>query len=117
MVEGRRTAAFLSNSVHVTGTIVDPQPHPLIRFSAADGAVFQFQQNGSVSRSLGAEVPVAYQTQDPAGMARTDRLAARRLHHAFNQVGRNFDSAFPPLRTSRPPPWPVWHSRSPSTRP
>ncbi len=117
VVEGHRTAAFLSNSVHVTGTIVDPQPHPLIRFSAADGAVFQFQQNGSVSRSLGAEVPVAYQTQDPAGMARTDRLAARRLHHAFNQVGRNFDGALPPLRTSRPAPRPVWHSRSPSTRP
>jgi hypothetical protein len=76
VAEGHWTAAFLSHSVHVTGTIVDPQPHPLIRFNAADGAVFQFKQNGCVSRPMGAEVPVAYETQDPAGTARADTFWA-----------------------------------------
>ncbi len=76
VLEGHWTAEFLSNSVHVAGTIVDPQPHPLIQFNTADGAVFQFRQNGSVSRPLGAEVPVAYETQDPAGTARADTFWA-----------------------------------------
>jgi hypothetical protein len=76
IVDGHWTAEFLDNSVHVTGTIADPQPHPLIRFMAADGALFQFRQNGSVSRPLGADVPVAYQTEDPAGTARADTFRA-----------------------------------------
>jgi hypothetical protein len=76
VVDGHRTAEFLDNSVHVTGTIADPQPHPLIRFSAADGTVFQFRQNGSVSRPVGAEVPVAYQTEDPAGTGQADTFWA-----------------------------------------
>ena len=76
VVDGHWTAAFLANSVHVTGTIADPQPHPVIRFTAADGAVVQFRQNGFVSRPLGAEVPVAYQTQDAAGTAQADTFWA-----------------------------------------
>lgn len=76
MVDGHWTAEFLAGSVHVTGTIADPQPHPIIRFTAADGTVAQFRQNGFVSRPLGAQVPVAYQTQDPAGTARADTFWA-----------------------------------------
>ena len=76
VVDGHVTAAFLSGSVHVTGTIADPQPHPRIRFTATDGSVVVFTQNGSVSRALGAEVPVAYQTHDPAGTARADTFWA-----------------------------------------
>ncbi len=76
VVDGHWTAEFLDNSVHVTGTIADSEPHPLIRFIAVDGAVVQFRQNGSVSRPLGAEVPVAYQTEDPAGTAQADTFWA-----------------------------------------
>ena len=74
VVEGHRAAAFLAGSVHVTGAIADPQPHPIIRFTARDGAVVQFRQNGFVSRPLGAEVPVAYQPQDPARTAQADTV-------------------------------------------
>ncbi len=74
VMDGHWTAAFLSGSVHVTGTIADPQPHPIIRFTAQDGAVVQFRQNGFVSRPLGADIPVAYQTQDPAGTAQADTI-------------------------------------------
>ncbi len=76
MLEGHWTAAFLSGSDHVIGTVADPQPHPLIRFKASDGVVVQFTQNGFVSRPLGAEVPVAYQAQDPAGTAQADTIWA-----------------------------------------
>ena len=76
MVDGHWTASFLASSVHVTGTIADPQPHPLIRFTTAEGAEVQFRQNGFVSRPLGAEVPVAYQSKDPAGTAQADTMWA-----------------------------------------
>ena len=76
VVDGHGTAAFLAGSVRVTGTIADPQPHPRIRFTAFDGGVVEFTQNGFVSRALGAEVPVAYHTEDPAGSARADTFWA-----------------------------------------
>ena len=76
VVDGHGTAVFLASSVHVTGTIADPQPHPIIRFTAADRAMLQFRQNGFVSRPLGAEVPVAYQPEDPAGTAQADTVWA-----------------------------------------
>lgn len=76
MVDGHWTASFLASSVHVTGTIADPQPHPLIRFSTAEGAEVQFRQNGFVSRPQGAKVPVAYQPDDPAGTAQADTICA-----------------------------------------
>ena len=76
VVDGRWTASFLSNPVHAAGTIADPQPHPVIRFTTADGAMVQFRQNGFVSRPSGAEVPVAYRTQDPAGTAQADTFWA-----------------------------------------
>ena len=72
VVQGHQTASFLAGCVRVTGTIADPQSHPIIEFTAHDGATVRFRQNGSVSREQGAEVPVAYQTQDPAGTARAD---------------------------------------------
>ena len=72
VVDGHWTAAFLSSAVHVTGTIADPQPHPRIRFPTQDGTVVEFTQNGSVSRPLGAAVPVAYLPDDPSGTARAD---------------------------------------------
>lgn len=76
VLDGHGTAAFLSGSVHVTGTIADPQPHPCIRFTAFSGRVVEFTQNGFVSRALGEEVSVAYQTDDPAGTARADTFWA-----------------------------------------
>lgn len=76
VLDGHWTASFLSNSVHVTGTTIDQEPHPRIRFTAANGAVIEFTQNGYVSRPLGADVPVAYQTQDPARTARADTFWA-----------------------------------------
>jgi hypothetical protein len=76
VVDGHWTEEFLERAVHVTGTIVDAQPHPHIRFTVADGAVVVFTQNGSVSRALGAAVPVAYLTVDPAGSARADTFWA-----------------------------------------
>lgn len=63
-------AAFLSRASRATGTIVDPAAHPRIRFTAADGRVVEFVQNGFVSRPLGAAVPVAYDPADPGGTAR-----------------------------------------------
>ena len=72
VVQGHQTASFLAGCVRVTGTIADPQSHPIIEFTAYDGAVVRFRQNGSISREQGAAVPVAYQTQDPAGTARAD---------------------------------------------
>ncbi|MGI4797188.1 MAG: hypothetical protein ACRYG8_24675 [Janthinobacterium lividum] len=72
VVQGHQTASFLAGCVRVTGTIADPQSHPIIEFTAYDGATVRFRQNGSISREQGAEVPVAYQTQDPAGTARAD---------------------------------------------
>jgi len=72
VVQGNQTASFLAGCVRVTGTIADPQSHPIIEFTAYDGAVVRFRQNGSISREQGAAVPVAYQTQDPAGTARAD---------------------------------------------
>ena len=76
VVNGHWTASFLADAVHVTGTIADPQPHPLIRFTTAEGAEIRFSQNGFVSRPLGAEVPVAYRVQDPAGTAQADTFWA-----------------------------------------
>ena len=76
VLEGHRTAAFLSGATHVNGTIADPQPHPRIRFTTADGVVVEFTQNGAVSRPLGATVPVAYQAADPRGTARADTVWA-----------------------------------------
>ncbi|RYY10326.1 MAG: hypothetical protein EON55_16590 [Alphaproteobacteria bacterium] len=72
VVQGYRTASFLAGCVRVTGTIADPQSHPIIEFTAHDGVTVRFRQNGSVSREQGATVPVAYQTRDPAGTARAD---------------------------------------------
>jgi len=76
VLDGHWTASFLAHSVHVTGSIADQEPHPRIRFTAADGAVIEFRQNGYVSRPMGADVPVAYQTQNPAGTARADTFWA-----------------------------------------
>lgn len=76
VVQGHRTASFLAGCVRVTGTIVDPQSHPIIEFTSYDGAVVRFTQNGSISRDKGEAVPVAYQTQDPAGTARADTFWA-----------------------------------------
>lgn len=72
VVQGHQTASFLAGCVRVTGTIADPQAHPIIEFTAHDGAAVRFRQNGFISREQGATVPVAYQTQDPAGTARAD---------------------------------------------
>ncbi|RYI32931.1 MAG: hypothetical protein EON48_03810 [Acetobacteraceae bacterium] len=72
VLDAHRTASFLAGSIHVIGEIADPRAHPVIRFTATDGAVFQFTQNGFVSRPLGAAVPVAYQTWDPGGTAQVD---------------------------------------------
>jgi hypothetical protein len=72
VLDAHRMVSFLASSVHVTGEITDPRAHPLIRFTTTDGAVVQFTQNGFVSRPLGAAVPVAYQTRDPAGTAQAD---------------------------------------------
>ncbi len=76
VVDGHGTAAFLSGSVHVVGTIADPRAHPVIQFTAADGTVVQFTQNGFVSRERGAAAPVAYGTENPAGTARADTFWA-----------------------------------------
>ena len=76
VVQGHRTASFLAGCVRVTGTIVDPQAHPIIDFTSYDGAIVRFRQNGSISRDQGATVPVAYQKQDPAGTARADTFWA-----------------------------------------
>ncbi len=76
VVDGHRTTAFLRRAVHVTGTIVDAQPHPSIRFTTADGTIVEYGQNGSVSRPLGAAVPVAYLAADPSGSARADTFWA-----------------------------------------
>lgn len=76
VVQGHQTASFLAGCVRVTGTIADPQSHPIIEFTTYDGAVVRFRQNGSISREQGAAVPVAYQTQDPAGTARADTFWA-----------------------------------------
>ena len=58
VVDGHRTTEFLRRAVHVTGTIVE------------------YRQNGSVSRPLGAAVPVAYLAADPSGSARADTFWA-----------------------------------------
>jgi hypothetical protein len=73
VLDGHWTAAFLSSATRVTGEIADERPHPLIRF-IADGAPLTFRQNGFVSRPVGAAVPVAYQSDDPARTARVDTL-------------------------------------------
>ena len=75
VLDGHWTAAFLSSASHVTGEIADDEPHPLIRF-AADGATLTYRQNGSISRPVGAAVPVAYLSEDPAGTARADTFWA-----------------------------------------
>ncbi len=76
VVEGHRTADFLGRAIHVTGVIADSQAHPRIRFTTADGNVVEYTQNGSVSRPLGANVPVAYLAVDPAGSAQADTFWA-----------------------------------------
>ena len=76
VLDGRQRADFLSRATHVAGTIIDPQPHPRIRFTAADGSVVEFTQNGWVDRARGAAVPVAYLAADPAGSARADTFWA-----------------------------------------
>ncbi len=76
VLDGHRTADFLSRATHVVGTIADPQDHPRIRFVTADGAAVEFTQNGDVSRPLGARVPVAYLAEDPSGTARADTIWA-----------------------------------------
>lgn len=65
--QGYRTAVFLAHAVHAVGAIVNPAPHPRIRFATAEGVPVEFVQNGFVSRPLGAAVPVAYDPRDPAG--------------------------------------------------
>ncbi len=75
VLDGHWTAAFLSSATHVTGEIADDQPHPLIRF-IADGAPLTYRQNGFVSGPVGEAVPVAYQSDDPAGTARADTFWA-----------------------------------------
>ncbi len=72
VLEGHRSAAFLARAAHVGGTIASADSHPRIRFVTETGSVVEFTQNGSVSRPLGAEVPVAYDTRDPSGTARAD---------------------------------------------
>ena len=72
VLDGHWTAAFLRQAIHVTGTIADPESHPRIRFTTADGAAVEFTQNGFISRALGAAVPVAYLPADPSGSARAD---------------------------------------------
>lgn len=73
---GWRMAAFLSEATRVTGTVIDPEGHPRIRFTTADGRAAEFNQNGFLSRPLGAAVPVAYLTADPAGTAQADTFWA-----------------------------------------
>ena len=75
VLDGHWTADFLSSATRVSGEIADDEPHPLIRFTA-DGAAVTFRQNGFVSRPVGAAVPVAYQSDDPAGTARADTVWA-----------------------------------------
>lgn len=65
----RATAVFSNRAVHATGVIVEPTPHPRIRFAATDGTLFTFTQNGFVSRPPGAEVPIAFDPRDPGGTA------------------------------------------------
>ncbi len=72
VLDGHWTADFLQRANHVTGTIADQESHPRIRFTTLAGETVEFVQNGSVSRPLGAAVPVAYLTQDPSGSARAD---------------------------------------------
>ncbi len=76
LVEGHRTADFLRRADHTTGTIADPQDHPRIRFTTAEGTEVEFTQNGDISRVLGVAVPVAYLAADPAGTARADTFWA-----------------------------------------
>ena len=73
---GWRAAVFLSAAIHVPGTVSDTRPHPGIRFTTRDGQSVEFQQNGFVSRPVGAAVPVAYLPGDPAGTAQADTFWA-----------------------------------------
>lgn len=75
VLDGHRTAAFLSSATHVSGEIADDQSHPLIRFTA-NGTSVIYRQNGFVSGPVGEVVPVAYQSDDPAGTARADTFWA-----------------------------------------
>ncbi len=76
VLDGHRTADFLSRADHAIGTIADPRDHPRIRFMTTDGTMVEFTQNGAVSRPLGAAVPVAYLAADPASTAQADTFWA-----------------------------------------
>ena len=76
VLEGHWTEDFLRRADHVTGIIADPQYHPRIQFTTLQGTAVEFTQNGSVSRALGAAVPVGYLEADPSGSARADTLWA-----------------------------------------
>lgn len=76
VLDGHWTAAFLARAAHVPGTIASADRHPRIRFTDLTGATVEFTQNGSVSRPVGADVPVAYGARDPSGTARADTFWA-----------------------------------------
>ena len=76
VLDGHRTADFLSRATHAVGTVADPRDHPRIRFMTADGTTVEFTQDGAVSRPLGAAVPVAYLAADPSGTARANTFWA-----------------------------------------
>lgn len=71
-----KTWSFLAHCERVTGVVVENTGHPVIRFTAANGATVQFVQNGYVSRDAGSAIPVAYDPRDPAGTARADTFLA-----------------------------------------
>ncbi|MGY2897308.1 hypothetical protein [Deinococcus sp. UYEF24] len=65
-----QTTHFLFQATSIQGLVVRASAHPVIRFSTMAGTPVQFVQNGFLTRSLGASVPVVYSAHDPAGTAR-----------------------------------------------
>ena len=70
------TATFLSEAVHLSGTISEPLSHPRIQFTTLDGTAVEFQAHGAASGYLGDPVPVAYLPNDPKGTAQADMFWA-----------------------------------------